>query len=305
MNYDLIIIGGGPAGLAAALDAEYLRLKTLVLEARKAGGALSQMYPWKKVDSFLGLKGMKGQEVSDRIVDHVKSAGVDVREGEEVQEIIAGNPFKVVTKDETFESTAVILATGVRGVPKKLGVPGEDLSGVIHFLPKPEKYADSKVLVVGGGDSAADSALGLDAIGAHVWLAHRREDLRAQDESKEDLKKSKVEMLWNTEVESITGNDKVEGAKVFNNKTSEKKDIECDTVLICIGSASTKDHLERLGIKMESALVEVDEDGMTSVPGIFAAGDIVCKIKRIPQALATGERAAYSAYKYIKKPYWK
>jgi thioredoxin reductase (NADPH) len=305
MNYDLIIIGGGPAGLAAALDAEYLRLKTLVLEARKAGGALSQMYPWKKVDSFLGLKGMKGQEVSDRIVDHVKSAGVDVREGEEVQEIIAGNPFKVVTKDETFESTAVILATGVRGVPKKLGVPGEDLSGVIHFLPKPEKYADSKVLVVGGGDSAADSALGLDAIGAQVWLAHRREDLRAQDESKEDLKKSKVEMLWNTEVESITGNDKVEGAKVFNNKTSEKKDIECDTVLICIGSASTKDHLERLGIKMESALVEVDEDGMTSVPGIFAAGDIVCKIKRIPQALATGERAAYSAYKYIKKPYWK
>lgn len=303
--YDLIIIGAGPAGLAAALDADYLRLRTLVLEARKAGGALSQMYPWKKVDSFLGLPGMKGQQVSDRIVEHVRSAGIEIKEGEEVREIHAGNPFRVVTKDATYESAAVILATGVRGVPRKLGVPGEDLPGVIHFLPDPGKFKGRKVLVVGGGDSAADSALGLDAAGANVWLAHRRDDMRAQDESKEELRKSKVKILWNTEVESVFGHGKAEGARVFSNKTGEKTELRCDTVLICIGSESTKDHLERLGIRMERALVKVDEDGMTSVPGIFAAGDIVSRIKRIPQALATGERAAYSAYKYIKKPYWK
>lgn len=305
MRYDLIIVGAGPAGLAAALDAEYLRLKTVVLEARKAGGALSQMYPWKDVDSFLGMVGMKGQEVSDRIVHHVRSAGIDIREGEEVREVQTGNPFTVVTNKGTYHSTAVIIATGVRGVPRKLGVPGEDLPGVIHFLPEPKKCKGKRAVVVGGGDSAADSALGLDAAGASVWMVHRRDDLRAQDESKEELLKSKVKIMWNTEVESIGGKGKVEVANVFNNKTGEKKSIGCDCVLICIGSTSTKDHLENLGISMRSALVKVDQDGMTSVPGVFAAGDIVCKIKRIPQALATGERAAYSAYKYIKNPYWK
>jgi thioredoxin reductase (NADPH) len=307
MKYDLIIIGAGPAGLSAALDAEYLKLETLVLEARKAGGALEQMYPWKHVDSYLGFNGMLGRDVADKIVAHAKAAGVNINELEEVEEIkdLAGKGFKVVTKKGGYEAMTIIIATGVRGVPRKLGVPGEQLDGVSYFLPDPKKFRGKRVLVIGGGDSAADSALGLNSAKAKVWLAHRRDDLRAQDESKLGLKKSRVKIFWNTEVDSIAGKKRVEKVVLLNNKTREKTELPIDHVIICVGSSPSQDYLERIGIRMGGVNVVVDKNGMTSVPGIFAAGDIVSDIKRIPQALATGERAVYSAYKYIKNPYWK
>jgi thioredoxin reductase (NADPH) len=305
MKYDLIIIGAGPAGLSAALDAEYLKLKTLVLEADRAGGALVQTYPWKTVCSFLGFSGMKGKEVADRIVGHVKSSGIEIHENEEVEEVRVGRPFKIVTKKGSYESLAIIIATGMMGVPKKLGIPGEDLDGVIYSLANPENFKGKRVVAIGGGDAATDSALGLESAGAKVWLAHRRDELRAMDESRDELLKSGVRVLWNTEIESIAGKKKVERVILFNNKNNKKTEIDCDHVLISIGSVHARGWLEKAGVKMRDMLIEVDENGMTGVPGIFAAGDIVSKLKRIPQALATGERAAYSAYKYLKNPYWK
>ena len=112
-------------------------------------------------------------------------------------------------------------------------------------------------------------------------------------------------MLWSTEVESMSGKAKVEKVMLFDNKTGKKTALQVDHVFVCIGSVSSKDCLERLGVRMEGLCVQVDRDGMTSIPGMFAAGDIVSDLKRIPQALATGEKAAYSAYKYLKNPYWK
>jgi len=305
MKYDLIIIGAGPAGLSAALDAAYLKLKTLVIEAHRAGGALVQSYPWKRVDSYLGLKGMTGKEVAERIIGHVRSEGVRINDMEEVEQVHIGKPFVVETSKGKYECSAVIFATGIRGLPRRLGIPGEDLKGVEYSLQDPKKFRGKAVAVFGGGDSAVDSALGLESAGAKVWLAHRRNDLRALDESKEKLKKSGVKILWNTELEKITGKGKVEKVVVFENSSMKKTELKVDSVLISIGSSPSKVCLERIGIKMDGVCASVDENGMTSVPGIFAAGDIVSSLKRIPQALATGEKAAYSAYKYIKDPYWK
>ncbi len=305
MIYDLIIIGAGPAGLAAALDAKYLKLKTLVLDAGVAGGALSQSYPWKGVDSYLGFNNMTGKEVAEKIADHVKSSGADIHEMEEVTDIEGTGPFIVKTEKAEYQANAVIVATGIRGVPRKLSVPGEQLEGVDNQVQDPDKYRGMRVLVVGGGDSAADSAIGLYEAGASVWLAHRRDELRATDENREKLEESKITLLWNTEISSINGDGKVESVSLVNNQTGEKSRLQIDSVILCIGSAPANNCIQSIGVKTENVCIKVDENGMTNIPGIFAAGDIVSKIKRILQALATGEKATYSAYKYIKNPYWK
>jgi thioredoxin reductase (NADPH) len=305
MVYDVIIVGAGPAGLAAALDARYLRLKALVLEAGKAGGAPVQSYPWKAVDSYLGFMGMKGCEVGRSIVEHARKSGADIHEMEPVEEISRGKQFRVKTPKGVYDSKAVIAATGVRGVPRKLGVPGEGLDSVVFDVPDPHEFSGRKVLVIGGGDSAADMALGLDEAGARVWLAHRRGELRATDDNKGKIAKSGIKVLWNHEVERFSGRGKLAGAVLSSNKGEGKTKLGLDAAVICIGSVPADGCLQKVGLKMKNSCIRVDRDGMTAVPGLFAAGDIVSDIKRIPQALATGERAAYSAYKYLKNPYWK
>lgn len=304
--HDVIIVGGGPAGLAAALDARYLRLKTLVFEADRAGGALSQSYPWKVVDSYLGFHERKGQEISDVIVGHARKSGAEIRENEAVEEISSGKgSFTVKTAKGRYEARTVIIATGIRGTPVKLGVPGEELEGISYSLSEPKKMKGKNVLVVGGGDSAADIALALENAGAKVWMAHRKDQLRATDENMEKIDGSSVKMLWRHEIERFGGKGKLDKAFLFNNKTDEKSSLSIDAAVICIGSVASDRCMQGLGLKMDGPCVKVDENGMTSVEGLFAAGDIVSKLKRIPQALASGEKAAYSAYKMIKNPYWK
>jgi len=172
MMYDLAIVGAGPAGLTAELDAAYLKLKAVVLEAGEPGGALSQVYPWKKVDSFLGLRGMTGREIADRIIGHAKAEGAEIREKERVLEVRKLKAFEIATDRGKLEASAVVLATGIRDLPRKLGVAGEGLEGVLYSLQDPGKLSGKCVVVVGGGDTAADCALGLRAAGADVTLVH-------------------------------------------------------------------------------------------------------------------------------------
>lgn len=305
MAYDVVIVGAGPAGLSAALESRYLKLEVLVIEAEKAGGAPAQSYPWKGVDSYLGLKDMTGRQIANRIVEHVRSSGAQIREMEEVMEIKRrGRVFYVRSASASYEAKSVIIATGIRGVPGKLSVSGEELDGVEHFVSSTKRFQGRRVLVVGGGNSAADCAVGLREAGATVFLAHRRDELRATGENKEKVVKSGVELFWNTEVEGISGNGSVQKVALINNVSGARTELDVDGVIVCIGSVPSKNYLEALGVKMEGSVVSVDSDGMTSIPGVFAAGDIVTTIKRIPQALATGERAAYGVFKYIKSPYW-
>ncbi len=299
--YDLVIVGAGPAGLSAALTASYLRLKHIVLESIKPGGALSHNYPSKIVDSYLGFRGMKGKEVANKMIDHVKAEGSEIKYPEEVIEIKRNKEkktFTLTTNKGKYQTKSILLCTGTIGTPRKLGIEGEEKAH--YVLCDPEEFKNKKCLVVGGGDSAVEAAVMLNKVCDTVFLAHRRDQLRAINKNQEELKKSNVKILWNTELKCIADRK----VKVWNNKTGETKELDVDEVFIFIGSIPKLDFIKNLGIKMEGNHIIVNSSMQTSLQGVYAAGDITGKLKRIPEAIGEGHLAVYSIYKYLRNPYW-
>lgn len=305
--YDVIIAGAGPAGLSAALTLSYFKLKFLVLEAGAAGGALMQNYPWKHVDSYLGFPDLNGRDAANIMVSHVRKEGIEIRENEPVQGIKRDKKsemLRVFTNRGGYLTRSVIIATGTIGSPRRLGISGEDIKGVKYAIEDPSLYSGKNVLVVGGGDSAAENSLNLLDNGANVTLIHRGNELRACEEYKNRVLESPVNILWDTELKMVSGNPKVEKARLVNNRTDKKTTKPFDNIFIFIGYSLDTEWLKGIGLNMNGNCLGVNKDLMTNIKGIFAAGDIASNIKRIPQALAQGERAAYSAYNYLKHPYW-
>ena len=160
-EYELIVVGSGPGGLSAALTGACYKLKTLVLESASAGGALMNNYPWKIVDNHLGFKDLNGMECAEILVRHVRDEGVEIKENEAVEDIKrVDDGIMVETTKNKYSAKAVVLAIGL-GTPFKLGIPGENMDGVIYSLPDPGKYNGKRVLVVGGGDTAVECAMAL------------------------------------------------------------------------------------------------------------------------------------------------
>lgn len=305
MVYDVIIVGGGPAGLSAVLTACYLKLKHLVIEACQAGGLLARNYPWKEVDSFIGFYEKSGKELANLMVSHVKKEGAKIKEGEIVEEIKKEkNLFTVKTDKGKYQAKTILLATGTMGVPRKLGIPGEDNRNVYYSIINPKRHKGKKVLVVGGGDSALEGANTLNRAGAKVILIHRRDEFRAMEKNQEELKKTRVKVLFNTELKRIIGNRKISRVEIFNNKTKKSEFLKVDEVFIFIGSVLDAHLFKNLKLRMKGEHIVVDNDMKTNVEGVFAAGDITGRLKRIPEAIGEGHLAIYSIYKYLKHPYW-
>jgi thioredoxin reductase (NADPH) len=185
-------------------------------------------------------------------------------------------------------------------MPRRLGVPGEDNPKVHYSIAEPREYKKKKVLVVGGGDTALECALVLNKAGAKVYLAHRKDQFRAMNKTQEEVKCSKINILFSTELKEIRGKK----AKLINNKTNEYSTLEIDNIVICIGSVFSLDFLKPLGVKTKGDCIPVDECMKTNVEGFYAAGDITGRLKRIPEAIGEGHLAIYSIFKYLKKPYW-
>jgi len=305
MDYELIVVGAGPAGLSAALTAAYFKLKTLVIESASAGGALANKYPWKKVYNYLGLVDMTGAEVAAKMVEHVRAEGVRINENEVVTDIKRENSYLIVfTNKREYTSKSVILAIGL-SIPKRLGIEGESLEGVIHSLPDPKKYRGKKVLVVGGGDTAVEYALALQSNKAETTIIHRRDTFRTSEENKKKIENSGIEILYNTEIKEILGNKNVEKASLINNKTGWEEIRFFDVILFCLGTTPNTEFLQKIGIKMdEKNNIVIDNNARTNIEGIFAAGDIVGRWRRIPEAIGEGGFAAINAFKYMKNPYW-
>jgi ferredoxin/flavodoxin---NADP+ reductase len=313
MVYDLVVVGGGPAGLTAGIYARTRNLSTLVLEAQAIGGQLTWLYPTKSVYDYPSYIAVEGRELGDLFALHAREAGAQTVHEEVVDIQRADGHFRLRTREgNAHEARAVILAMGI-GVfePRRLGVPGEDEfegKGIMYHIADRRAFEGQRVLVVGGGDSALEYALEIVALAKEVTLVHRREEFRAMEKNVEAVQKSPIDVLFNAELTNIEGNGRVQQAVVYDNRTLKKSVLDVDSILINIGFEPKHTSFAKWGIALEGErLIRVKADMSTTVPGIYACGDIVSypgKDKRIVTACGEAVTAVMSIYKFLKAPYW-
>lgn len=294
--YDLIIIGSGPAGLTAAIYAQRARLDTLVLEKEFISGG--QVVNTSEVDNYPGMPGTNGYELGMQFRAHADALGA-VFETAEVEDIIIEETRKIVRTDNgDFYAKAIIIATGAKH--RHLGVPGEEElagAGVSYCATCDGAFFRGRtVAVVGGGDVAVGDALFLARGCEKVYLIHRRDELRAAKSLQEKLmKQENVEMIWDTAVEEICGEDQVESLKLVNRKSGEKKILSVDGVFVAVGMSPNTEMIPEMIEKDVTGYIIAGEDCVTNVTGIFAAGDVRTKhLRQIVTATADGANAVES-----------
>jgi thioredoxin reductase/ferredoxin len=311
-EYDVIIVGGGPAGITAAIRCMNHHLSVLLVEGRKLGGQLIQLYPTKFIYDYSSYPEIRAGYLADRMVHHARYKNVPMKENTPVESIVKeGKLFRISTPGGELLTKTVILAIGM-GLfePRKLGVPGEkeyENRGVTYAVPNTDMYRGQTVLVVGGGDSAVENSIGLSSV-AKVIQIHRRGSLRAIESNLEVLGNSLVEVRTNTELKEIKGDDRLRKVVLYNNQEDRTYEMDVNLVLINIGFSPDLSLVDKAGVQNDGNHIVIDMANMnTNIPGIFACGDIVeypGKARQILPALGEGVTAAEEAYNYIKSPYW-
>jgi thioredoxin reductase (NADPH) len=305
-KWELIIIGAGAAGLTAGLYGARSGLKTLIIEEKMAGGNTVNA---PVIENYPGFISITGQELVQKMVEQCTRFGVEIRQLEKVEGLELDNVKKVFTNRNVYEASAIIIATGTHH--RKLGVPGEEEfggKGVSYCaICDAPFFKDRRVLVVGGGNSAAITALYLSEIASNVKLSHRRSQLRAEEALVRELKKKgNVEILWNTVVKEIKGDTLVREVILYNNETRETSKLEVDGVFVQIGEVPNSEFAQKAGIKVnEAGYIIVDVRQRTNKEGVYAAGDVTNRpVKQIGTAVGEGTIAATDAYGYIRRPYY-
>jgi thioredoxin reductase (NADPH) len=302
-TYEVIIVGGGPAGLAAGLYSKRAALKTVLFEKGAPGGQIAIS---KDVENYPGLEGITGFDLAEKMVRHAESFGLNIVR-EEVAEIKTGSDLHSVrlAGGARFRTMALILAAG--GSVRKLRVPGEAEylgSGVSYCATCDGFFFRNKtVVVVGGGDSAVEEALYLTKITKKVYLVHRRDALRASKILEDRLMADpKIEVIWNTVITEIKGDDGTVNAVSFENTGSgEKGQLQTDGVFIYIGYEPNNQLIPPEVRMNEQGFVITDDRCATNVPGIFAVGDLRQKFaNQIVIAAADGCIAALAAAYYVE-----
>lgn len=303
VDFDLVIIGGGPAGLTAGLYAARARLKTLLLEGNLPGGQVL-ITDW--VENYPGYPdGVTGIDLVLGMTDQAKRFGLEM-ETLKVESIGQDGPVKVVTAGErTIRAWAVIIATGAS--PKKLGVPGEDQffgKGISSCATCDAPfYRDRVVAAVGGGDTAVQESIFLTKFASKVYLIHRRDKFRAEKILQERaLASERIEVIWDTVVTGVSGLTHVENIHILNVKTGEGRTLRADAFFVWIGILPNADFLGDDIHRDDFGFILTDSHMATSVPGIFAAGDVrATPLRQIATAVGDGAIAAYSAEHYIEQ----
>ena len=294
--FDIIIVGGGPAGLTAAIYARRAGKNVLLLEKEGFGGQIASS---PKVENFPGFDAISGAELADRLYAQADALGARI-ELEEVLEIRDGSSKTVVTDYNTYTCTALILATGMKH--RSLGLPGEDtLSGVSYCaVCDGAFYAGRDTAVCGGGNTALQDALFLSDLCRHVTLIHRRSDFRGDPILVEALKKrNNVTFVLDTVVDGLLGDGALSGLKLRNVQTGETTDLPVDGLFEAVGQQPERKLAAALSIADESGFIPAGESCLTTVPGVFAAGDCRAKeIRQLTTACADGAVAALAACAY-------
>lgn len=305
MLYDLIIIGGGPAGLAAAIYSARKKINFKVL-AQRIGG--EQLLAAGKIENYPGIPEISsGVEFINQLKEHAKKYNVDIEEGQEVVKIEKKNGnFLVKTKrGSEYEAKAIIVASGKK--PRKLGVPGEkefEGRGVSYCsICDAPLFKDKVVAVIGGGNAGLDSAMDLTKYAKKIYLLEFGPRIIGDPATKEKLEKTgKVEFILMAQTKEIIGKQFVEKLIYEDRNTKEEKELEVQGVFIHIGSVTSVDFVRGLlEINSANEIVIDHKTNQTSMPGIFAAGDVTdVKWKQIVIACGEGAKAALSAYQYLK-----
>ena len=302
--YDVIIIGGGPGGLTAGIYTSRERLKTLLLEKELCGGLLAIT---DLIENYPGFAdGIKGMDLIAKFKKQAEKFGTELHEFEEVKKIeLSPNGISIETNRGQYNTYTLILATG--SVPKILNIPGES-----EFRGKGVSYCatcdgplfkNKDVAVIGGGDAAVQDALFLTRFADKVTLIHRRYELRATKILQERLRENKkIKLLLNYVPVSIEGKKIVDSIIVKNKESNEEKIIEVSGIFISVGFLPNSKFLEGL-IKLDAAgYIKTDEQMETSVPGIYAVGDVRAKkVRQIAVACGEGTIAAISVRDYLKE----
>jgi thioredoxin reductase (NADPH) len=301
-EFDIVIIGAGCAGMAAAIYAGRFGLKTAIFDKQLPGGQINLT---DMVENYPGYIQISGQELSEVMTKQVEKAGVQIFELEEVIDLDLSQPSKkIVTDIGEYESRVVIMATG--GNYRKLGIPGEKEytgKGVSYCgTCDGQLFVKKKVIAVGGGDVAATYTRYLKEINVDVCLVHRRDQLRAKKSLQDDLERLGVEIIWDTIVTEIIGDDDgVTAAKLKNVKTNEETEMKVDGVFIHIGMIPSNTLAKKAGIELnERGFIQVNEKNETNLPGVYAAGDITPSEDQLAIVVGEGVNAAINAYHYIK-----
>ena len=298
----IIIIGSGPAGLSAAIYAQRACLDTIVIEKNGISGG--QVLNTWEVDNYPGFPGVTGFELSRQFREHANKLGARVVQDEVVQVELSGNVKKVVCEEETYEARCVILASGAHH--RTLEVPGEEElrgAGVSYCATCDGAFFRGRtVAVVGGGDAALEDAIFLARMCEKVYIVHRRDKLRGAKRLQERLQAlENIEFVWNSETVAIEGKAQVEALRLRQTKTGEEKRLDVDGVFIAVGIAPESElYAGQLELD-EQGYIRADESGQTSVPGVFAAGDVRTKaLRQILTAASDGANCVASAERYLQ-----
>lgn len=300
--YDLIIIGGGPAGLSAAVYAERAKLDMILLEkAPVSGGQVLSTY---EVDNYPGLPGINGFDLGMRFKEHAEKLGATFLEDDVVSIEIDGDIKGVSTHEGTYKAKTVLIATGA--AHRKLGVPGEEElcgMGVSYCATCDGAFFKGRtVAVVGGGDVAVEDAIFLARLCDKVYVIHRKDEFRAAKTLVDGLKNcSNVEIIWDSVVEAIKGEDEVEGLSLKNVKTGERSELVLQGIFVAVGMLPNTEAFVGSGLALDAAgYVKAGEDCVTNIPGIFVAGDVRTKpLRQIVTAVADGANAVSSVERYL------
>jgi len=302
MDYDVVIIGGGPSGLTAGIYASRARLKTLLIESYSVA---CQAVTTDHIENYPGFpEGINGFELIGKFKKQAEKFGTEFIVGE-VKDIKENKPvWQVETDDKSYTCRAVIIASGAR--PKILGIPGED-----KFRGKGVSYCgtcdgvlfkNKEVVVAGGGDTALEEAIFLTRFAKKVTVIHRRNALRGTKILQERaFANKKIEFVWDAVISEILGETKVSAVKVKDVKTGAEKNLSCDGVFIFVGYAPNTVFLKDILPLDQSGYIIADDNCLTSKVGIFACGDCRKKLLRqVVTAAGDGATAAFACQHYLE-----
>ena len=299
--YDVIIIGSGPAGLSAAIYGQRARLNTLVLEKQPlSGGQILDTY---EVDNYPGLPGMNGFDLGMKLREHADTMGASFVQNGVTKVEKAEEGFRVYTNKDTYDTRTVVFATGASH--RKLMAPGEERlagRGVSYCATCDGAFFRDKVTaVVGGGDVALGDALFLARVCKKVYLIHRRDQLRGAGILQEQVKKAEnIEIIWDTQVEEILGEEQVEKIRLYNKKEDSRRELPVDGVFVAVGIIPNSQLAEGLVSLDAGGYIVAGEDGRTSLDGVFAAGDVRTKqLRQVITAAADGANVITSVEHFL------